>query len=195
MRRVACSPVRLIALCLFLAAGETMKAQDNPCNNVQLLSSEPMSRLGPSVQVKLRHAVQPLIQTILDDPAMGSTDKKMKLRLDAMPLRPRFGESELYIVSWEGDNSLGVNAFNWIVELTPQGGRNLLSAHAAKVSSGFGAEVLSTTTDQYPAIMIASKGYKEGGGAEAEEGCFREAGGLYEVTGCSVTCHDELNNR
>ena len=43
--------------------------------------------------------------------------------------------------------------------------------------------------------MIASKGFKTGGGAEAENLCMGKRGPYYEQVACPATCHHNLNSR
>jgi hypothetical protein len=63
-------------------------------------------------------------------------------------------------------------------------GRNLVISIPGKAKGfslgGFGVEVLSAYTEQYPEVLIASSGFKDGGGAEAEDTCVRKRGSHYE---------------
>jgi hypothetical protein len=102
------------------------------------------------------------------------------------------------MVSWE-DSSFGVNGAVWIVELAGEGARNLVPVENKRspgfALGGFGFTVLSSSSSAYPEIMIASSGFKDGGGAEAEATCVRKGTQYYETTACPVGCKEALNNR
>ncbi len=173
--------------------GQATTESGPPCENARQLSSHSLSELPPNIQSILRQAVRPRLQAIISDPGMGMSDAASEtVPLNASEIARTAGPNVLYIVSWD-DRSFGVNGLNWIVELTPNGATSLLSAHATSLAAGYGVEVLGTQKERYPELMIASKGYAQGGGAEAEAGCFRKAGHFYESTSCPASCQDELN--
>ncbi len=144
-------------------------------------------------------AVQPSIQAIVNNKATGMEGTAVEgVPLRAVRITRGTTDSTLYVVSWD-DRSFGVNGAIWIVELTSKGARNLTQlrhdqSHGYSLG-GFGFEVLSPKSEVYPEIMIASSGFKDGGGAEAEDMCFRKSGKYYENTVCPVTCHKTLNSR
>jgi hypothetical protein len=126
---------------------------------------------------------------------MGMSDATPEtVPLNAIEVARTEEPSVLYIVAWD-DQSFGVNGFNWIIEITPKGAFNLISPHDSSLAGGFGVQVLGKKVERYPELMIASKGYAQGGGAEEEAGCFQKIGRLYESTSCPKWCQDELNNR
>ncbi len=134
------------------------------------------------------------LQQILHDPGMGMRDAVMeKIPLNAIEIARTSKDDALYVVAWD-DPSFGVNGFNWIVEVKPAGAALLLSDPALSVAGGFGVTVLGSEKEKYPEIMIASKGFAEGGGSLAEAGCFQKGGRFYENTSCPVSCQDELNH-
>jgi hypothetical protein len=139
------------------------------------------------------------VQAIVDDKAMGLEGTKViEVPLNAILLgRPRRGSS-LYAVGWD-DSSFGVNGAVWIVEVCPSDSKNLIESKPGKASGfslgGFGIQVLSAYTESYPDVLIASSGFKTGGGAEAEGTCLRMRGSYYEQVPCPATCHKNLNAR
>lgn len=174
--------------------GQAATESAPPCENARQLSSHPLSELPPHIQSILRQAVRPRLQAIISDPGMGMSDAVAEtVPLNVSEIARTAGPNVLYMVSWD-DRSFGINGLNWIVELTPNGAASLLSAHASSLAGGYGVEVLGTQEERYPELMIASKGYAQGGGAEAEAGCFRKAGHFYESTSCPASCQDELNS-
>ena len=147
------------------------------CMNVTMLSSGDLDSLPPSTSVLLRKAVQPGLQAIISNKAMGleGTDTK-RVPLKAVLIGRAAQHSALYMVSWE-DSSFGVNGAIWIIELAKEGARNLVPLRNNRSSGfelgGFGFSVLAPSS-VYPEIMIASSGFKNGGGAEAEATCVRK---------------------
>jgi len=178
-----------------LAQPQAQPELASPCGNIQILSSQPLSAFPQAVQAKLRHAVGPNLQAIINDPGMGMAETKLdSVPLNALEIAQPTKFSALYIVAWD-DRSFGVNGFNWIVELTPHGANNLMDARTSRLSGGFAVGVLGPATSQYPEVMFASEGFKNDGGAEAEDSCFHKVGTFYESTPCPATCHHDLNAR
>jgi hypothetical protein len=170
-----------------------------PCTDVKTLREHSLSVLPLVVQSAIRAAVRPSIQSIVNNKAMGLDGTKASdAPLNAIQLgRPRRG-SMLYAVSWE-DSTFGVNGAIWIVEVFPGGAKNLIESNTEQSKGfslgGFGVEVLSADTESYPEVMIASSGFKDGGGAEAEDTCMRKRGSHYEQVPCPASCHNSLNTR
>jgi hypothetical protein len=155
----------------------------------------PFSQLPGGIQSALRQAVKPGLTAIIHDPSMGMGDAAPDtIPLNAIEVSRSAGPNVLFIVAWD-DKTFGVNGFNWIIEITPKDAFNLLSPHASTVAGGFGVDVLGFHAERYPELMIASKGYAQGGGREAEAGCFQKIGRFYEATSCPESCQDELNDR
>jgi hypothetical protein len=189
------SILTILLLAPSAAAAQAATESSPRCGGSELLSSHPLSQLPHSIQYTLRQAVKPRLRAIISDPSMGMSDAiSDTVPLNAIEVARTAGPNVLYIVAWD-DQSFGVNGFNWIIEITPQGAFNLLSPHASSLAGGFGVEVLGTKVERYPELMIASKGYAQGGGAEGEAGCFQKIGRLYESTSCPKSCQAELNDR
>jgi len=186
----------ILALRLFIpdiASGQTNAKSVATCENALLLSAHPLSAVPKTTQVILRRAVRSKLQAIMNDPGMGMSDTVLeKVPLKAIEIARTSKYDALYIVAWD-DDSFGVNGFNWVVEVKPGGAATLLSDHASSLAGGFGVKVLGAEKEKYPEIMIASKGFAEGGGAVAEAGCFQKVGHSYENTSCPASCQDELN--
>jgi hypothetical protein len=168
-----------------------------PCANVTLLNQRTMRTLPSRVQSAIRIAVRPGIQAIVSDKGMGmESTVQENVPLNAIQIGRGTLDGTLYIVSWD-DSSFGVNGAIWIVEVTSKGAKNLMQLRNSQSSAyslgGFGFEVLSPRLKAYPEVMIASSGFKEGGGAEAEEVCVRKTGDYYKKMACPVTCHEALN--
>jgi hypothetical protein len=176
--------------------GANLKA---PCTDVRILKEHSLIDLPLVVQSAVRAAVEPSVQAIIDNKAMGLEGKKASdVPLNAIQLGKPTRASTLYAVSWE-DSTFGVNGAIWIVEVSPSGGRNLVKSMPGEAKGfplgGFGVEVLSANTEHYPEVLIASSGFKDGGGAEAEDTCVRKRGSHYEPVPCPATCHENLNAR
>ena len=169
------------------------------CMNVTMLSSGDLDSLPLSTSVLLRKAVQPGLQATISNKAMGleGTDIK-RVPLKAVLIGTVAQHSALYIVSRE-DSSFGVNGAIWIIELAKKGARNLVPLRNKRSSGfelgGFGFSVLASSSSLYPEIMIASSGFKNGGGAEAEATCVRKGAQHYETTACPAGCKEALNSR
>jgi hypothetical protein len=177
------------------AEPQTRPKAASSCDHVELLSSHPLSALPNGTQDILQRSLRSKVLAITSDPKMGMSDADVaKARLKAIEIARPSKASALYVVAWE-DNAFGVNGFNWIIEVKPSGATSLLSDRASSIANGFGVKVLGNGAKSYPKIMIASKGFRDGGGAEAEPGCFRKIGRLYESTSCPVSCKDEVNNQ
>ena len=175
------------------ARGKESAGSKMTCEHVEFLSTHPLSELPGTTQVILRRAVRSKLQAIINDPGMGMGDTVLgKIPLKAFEIARTSKHDALYVVVWD-DNSFGVNGFNWIVEVKSGGAEILLSKHALSVAGGFGVKVLGSAEEKYPEIMIASKGFADGGGSVAEAGCFQKSGPLYESTSCPASCQDELN--
>jgi len=167
------------------------------CTQVENFQSHPLSVLPPAVQAKIRRAIDADISMIVRDPAMGLTDTKLQdVKLTALQIDRSPRSARLYAVDWD-DPSFGVNGFNCIVEVTPQGARSLtppLTPSLQNSMGGFGVQIL-TAEGRDPEVMIASKGYKEGVGAEAEAAWFHKAGRFYIAGPCPAGCQKDLNSR
>jgi hypothetical protein len=165
-----------------------------PCADMTVLDSRPLTSLPQRTQEQIRTAVKPAVEAIVRDPGMGLQDRKVdEIALNAFPVA-KDSDSELYAVSWN-DRSFGVNEPVWLVELKLNGAKNLLHETRAFSLWGFGIAVLSTSETGHPEVMIASKGFKTGGGAEAENLCMEKRGLYYEQVACPATCHHNLNSR
>lgn len=127
---------------------------------------------------------------------MGIETKWSDVQLDAVKISKSEGMRGLYVVYWR-DKQFGVNGAMWLVEVTASGARNLSDSHQGPMggASGFGIGILPSSSDEYPDIVIASKGYKLAGGAEAEADCLHKVGDLYEPHSCPATCKENLNSR
>ena len=169
------------------------------CSEVTTLGSAPISVLPRSIQEQIRQAVKPAVLAVLNDPGMGLVDSQWNdILLDALKITQLAEGEGLYVVSW-ADRSFGANELIWIVEVGKADARNLLDSRISPSSrptvTGFGVEVLSKATEQYPEIMIASKGFALGGGAEAAATCLHKVGDFYEPLPCPADCHRNLNSR
>lgn len=174
-------------------------SQHVPCADVTVLREDTFATLPKSSQQAIWYAVRPSIQAIVDDKGMGVEGTVVSsVPLSAVRFSRGSRGNALYIVSWD-NKSFGVNRAIWVVELTPTGAKNLVPLRRGQSSGyslgGFGFEVLSPKTERYPELLIASKGFKDGGGAEAEGVCLRKTGEYYEDVECPVTCHANLNSR
>ena len=174
--------------------------EGSKCTNVTMLRQSDIDSLPPSTSALLREAVQPSLRAIVNDKAMGleGTDVR-RVPLKALLIGAGTQQHALYMVSWE-DSSFGVNGAIWIVELTAAGARNLTPLQNRYASGfelgGFGFGVLAPPSrSAYPEIMIASSGFKDGGGADAEATCVRKGAHYYETTACPVGCKEALNKR
>jgi hypothetical protein len=177
------------------ASAQAAKKSAPVCGSPELLSEHPLSELPDRIRSILRQAVKPGLTAIIRDPGMGMSDANPDtIPLNAIEVARSAGPNVLTVVAWD-DKTFGVNGFNWIIEVTPEAAFSLLSSHASSLAGGFGVEVLGSPTERYPELMIASKGYAPGGGAEGEAGCFQKIGHFYESTSCPKTCQDELNDR
>lgn len=164
-----------------------------PCTNVEPMSNHPLAALPQEVQSSLRGAVRAQLRAIINDSAMGvSENEPDEVALNALEVSRSANGNTLYVVSWN-DKTFGANGFNWIVEDTPKGTSLLMTARAAELASGFGVEVVSSGHDDYPTLVIASKGYAQGGGPEGQAACFQRKSRLYESTPCPEKCRRNLN--
>ena len=181
------------------AAPSVQPEEGNKCTKVTMLRQSDIDSLPPSTSALLRRAVQPSLQAIVNDKAMGleGTDI-MRVPLKAVLIGAGTPQHALYVVSWE-DSSFGVNGAIWIVELTAAGARTLIPVQNKRASGfglgGFGFSVLASSSSAHPEIMIASSGFKNGGSAEAEATCVRRGTQRYEITACPVGCKEALNER
>lgn len=164
------------------------------CSKIIVPNQHTFPALPPSVQQEIRSAVKPDVLATIHDPGMGIDTKWSEVQLDAVKIGN--SGSKLYAVFWR-DKQFGVNGAIWIVEVTATGARNLSDSHHGPMgsASGFGIGTLPSSSDQYPKIVVASKGYKTGGGAEAEATCLRKIGDFYEPQPCPATCKENLNSR
>ena len=169
------------------------------CTNVTMLRTSDINSLPLNTSALLRKAVQPSLQAIVSNKGMGleGTDIR-RVPLQAVLVEAGTQHHALYVVSWE-DSSFGVNGAIWIVELAADEARNLVPIRNNRASGfelgGFGFNVLASSSSAYPEIMIASSGFKDGGGAEAEATCVRKGTHFYETTACPVGCKEALNTR
>ena len=192
----------LSAVTLFLTVGATMFAQAAarssgklPCADVTMLDSQPLASLPPKTQIQIRTAVRPAVESIVRDTGMGLRNTKVDgIPLSAIPLAKSTDRPVLYAVSW-ADSSFGVNAAVWIVEVAPDAAKNLTPASAAVSMWGWGFELLPGEDPSYPEVMIASKGFRAAGGAEAEALCMKKRGAFYESVACPSSCHHNMNSR
>jgi hypothetical protein len=193
-RNLAALVFCLLVTAITLAQSSAHTGGKAPCADVTVLDSHPLKSLRQKTQEQIRTAVKPAVEAIIRDPGMGLLHTEAEeVTLNAIPLA-KASDSELYAVSWN-ERSFGVNEAVWIVELTTHGARNLIRPNPAFSTSGFGIAVLSTGETGHPEVMIASKGFKQGGGAEAEDLCMEKRGPFYEPVSCPATCHDNLNSR
>ena len=119
-------------------------------------------------------------------------------RLYAIEIPHRKSIGRLYAVSW--NNPLfGVNAPIWIVEVEADRAHEIQlgPSPGSKEAwfSGWAMEVLPPFDKPYPDLMFASKGYRSGGGAEAEAVCVARQGSGYTEIACPPGCFERLNAR
>ncbi len=197
----------LLSATTALAQTATSPPNKKVCSEVTRLDSPSLSETPSDVRGKILQALKPDIVAIVNDSGLGmdsTTFRLQKLRLDAVSVGQVRSSKRLYAVHW-GDNGdgatiFGVNGMAWIVEVDSSGARNLVSpAHSTNPGRAFGAwgmQVLpGEGNDGYPEIMLASKGFREGGGAEAQAECLRMDGGFYKPTVCPPGCFENLNSR
>jgi hypothetical protein len=176
-------------------------AAGSPCTaTVILYHSYPISALPEVRQKKIRAVLDPKIRAMVEDPSMGfdlATFDWKKISLDAMPIPASGISGDLYVVLW-GDETFGVNWPIWIVEVNASGARNLVSpgekVNSGDALSGSRLQVLSQPSMGYPDLLIVSKGYRTGGGAEAEPVCERMVGSYYKNVSCPARCYGDLNS-
>jgi hypothetical protein len=194
--------VTAILSCLILHA-ETKGQMHAPvasqlCSEVIIFDSHPLSTLAVSVRRKIREAVKFDVLAILHDPGMGLEMKWQDVKLDAVQISHDMKGDSLYAVHW-GIPQFGVNGAVWIVELEANQVRNIGPRTGTRSSgwslSGWGMQVLSTSDKRYPDLMFASKGFRGGGGSEAEAVCAQKAGSTYTSVACPAGCFDQLNSR
>ena len=178
---------------------QSHSGDDGDCSHINNLSGHPLSHLPRRVQTAVKTAIRPGFETIVHDKAMGMESATMDIaKLNALPITEPTASRTLYVVAWD-DDSFGVNGFNWVVEVTPHGARNLTPPLAPDLrdfsSGGFGVGVLGQQTSRYPEIVIASKGFAPGRGAETEGMCLHKAGSFYQPLACPVGCGRNLNAR
>src|ERR1700689_1204574 len=175
------SSISFLAFSLYLAAVSlsTRKAQTLarksalPCSDVTMLDSQPLTALPPAVQEEILSALKPSILSFAKATA-DNLDEDLrlhKIHLDALQISQTDPSGALYVVHW-GLPEFGVNGAVWIVEVNSHGARNLIAPGNETVGKrsfgGWGMQVLSRQDPHYPQIMLASKGFAQGGGAEAE---------------------------
>jgi hypothetical protein len=191
--------VTAILSCLVLHA-ETKDQMKVPisshlCSEVIMFDSHPLSTLPVSVRRKIREAVRSDVLAIVHDPGMGLQMQWQDVRLDAVQISHDTKGESLYAVHW-GMPEFGVNGAVWIVELDGNEARNIGPRTGSSWPfSGWGMQVLSTSDERYPDLMFASKGFHEGGGAEAEAVCAQKTGSTYTSVACPAGCFDQLNSR
>jgi len=205
MRR---SSISFLAFSLYLAAVSlsTGKAQTLarksalPCSDVTMLDSQPLTALPPAVQEEILSALKPSILSFAKATA-DNLDEDLrlhKIHLDALQISQTDPSGALYVVHW-GLPEFGVNGAVWIVEVNSHGARNLIAPGNETVGKrsfgGWGMQVLSRQDPHYPQIMLASKGFAQGGGAEAEASCARKVAGFYKLMACPAGCFKNLNAR
>jgi hypothetical protein len=166
------------------------------CSAVKIFDSQPLSALSSSVQRKIRYALRPSILAIIGDPGMGMEVKWQEVKLEAIQISRPTNHDRLYVVHW-GDRQFGVNDAIWIVEVKPDGARNLVAppgaANPESSFSGYGMRVLSPRGTPYPEIVFAAKGFRKEGGPEAEPDCVQKIGEFYKSTPCPADCFHNLN--
>jgi hypothetical protein len=178
-----------VILCLVRAGGqEKMPTPSASCSQV-LDFGRSITSLPRSVQQNIREALRPAINSIIRDPGMGIDDVDWRdAKLYAIQIRRETGENSLYAVSWQHPQ-FKVNSAIWIVEVKKNGTREIGSF------GGWGMHVFPQSNDGYPDLMFAMKGYREGGGAEAQPVCVRKPGSTYTSVACPKQCADQLNSR
>jgi hypothetical protein len=178
-----------VILCLVRAGGqEKMSAPSASCSQV-LDFDHPITSLPRSVQRKIREALRPAIDSIIHDPGMGIDDDNWRdAKLYAIQILRDAEGNGLYAVSWQHPQ-FKVNSAIWIVEVKKNGTRNIGEF------GGWGMHVFPGSNDGSPELMFAKKGYREGGGAEAQPACARKSGFTYTSVACPKQCADQLNSR
>jgi hypothetical protein len=196
MNRQVLTAILSCALSLADANGQTKGSPPRSlCSEVSMFDEHPITSLPVSVHRRIREALHIDILAIVHDPGMGIDTKWPDVKLDAIQILQYPTGGGLYAVHW-GHPQFGVNGFVWIVELEKNRARNIGPASKTAGSfSGWGMQVLPASDDGYPELMFASKGYHEGGGAEAEAVCARKTGSTYNFAACPVGCFDQLNAR
>ena len=150
-------------------------------------------------QTMLRRATLPLVRAIAEDPGLGLTGVAVRhVPQAAIELgRPTQGVV-LYAVSWR-EKTFGVNGTVSLVGVSTAGAVDrtpLVRADREPFGlSGFGVAVLPTRGAAYPEVMVASKGYKAGGGSEGEALCLRKTGSRYSEVTCPALCKQVMNQR
>ncbi len=181
-----------------IALGQDHAGAEKPCSYIEDLLGNPLRKLPKQTQSAMKEAIRPAFEVIAHDPGMGLENAEIDTaELNALPITKPTASGTLYVVAWD-DHSFGVNGFNWIVEVTSHGARNLMPPPAPDLrvlSGGFGVGVLAQRTARYPEVVFASKGFAAGGGAEAESVCFHKAGSFYQPFSCPATCQPNLNAR
>jgi len=171
---------------------------NNLCSNVTMLDAQPLSSLSSGVRQEIRRALKSDILSIINDPGMGLDVKLQDVKLDAIQVTRRGGSDGLYVVHW-GYSQFGVNGMVWIVEVKAHRATNLVTptrtGNVGRAFGGWGMQIISHQQDPYPEIMFASKGYRQGGGAEAEAECVHKSGTFYETMACPTDCIHDLNAR
>ena len=178
-----------VILCLVRAGGqEKMPTLSASCSQV-LDFDHPITSLPRGVQRKIRETLRPAIDSIIHDPGMGIDDVNSRdAKLYAIQILRDTEGNGLYAVSWQHPQ-FKVNSAIWIVEVKKNGTRNIGSF------GGWGMHVFPGSNDGYPELMFAMKGYREGGGAEAQPACARKPGFTYTSVACPKQCADQLNSR
>jgi hypothetical protein len=82
--------------------------------------------------------------------------------------------------------------------MTQHGARNITQTRASQLRGfslgGFGVTSLSPATERHLELMFASKGYKAGGGAEAEETCVqRRESQFFSLPSSLISTTSELD--
>jgi|HubBroStandDraft_1064217.scaffolds.fasta_scaffold88466_2 hypothetical protein len=181
--------------------GQTFdRSSVQPCSEVTMLSSQPLSALPSSIQEQILSALKPSILSFAKATAEDLEEdfRLHKIKLDAIQVSQTGESGAVYVVHW-GLAEFGVNGAVWIVEVNSQGARNLVAsgnqAIGASSFSGWGMQVLSRKDPHYPEIMIASKGFARPGLPEARAECVRKIGSVYKMALCPTHCFRNLNSR
>lgn len=100
------------------------------------------------------------------------------------------GQSQIYAVRWS-PRIFGHNAAIWVIEVTPNGVRDLIGAS----QSAYAIETNQVVTNQYPEIVFLSSGFPEqgGGGRVAVYNCFEYKDGLYRSGTCRTECEKAMD--
>ena len=146
----------------------------------------------------LRQVTLPRVRATVADNGSGLTGTDVsRVPLAAVELGQPARGRVLYAVSWR-ERTFGVNAPIWLVEVGASRAVDRTPAPApgsgALLHDGFGVSVLPVGADGYPGVMVGSKGFKDGGGAEREEDCLRKVGERYVEAACPVGCHEVVNH-